>query len=138
MASWLVLSLIALVLFGLFSFFAKLSLKYLDWKTALLLQWSGIMTILIATWFLFKPNISFNIGSFYAFLAGLIGSISGIVFYQALAQGKASIVIPLTSLSTVVTLILIFIFLREKITLVQSIGITLAITSIALISISVK
>ncbi|MEM5879531.1 MAG: EamA family transporter, partial [Candidatus Aenigmatarchaeota archaeon] len=81
-----------------------------------------------------KPSLSINIGSYLAFIAGFIGTSATLTYYLALEQGKACIVIPLTALYPLITLILSILFLREKITFYQGVGILLAILAVFLIS----
>lgn len=74
-------------------------------------------------------------GIIYAFLAGLVGSIGGLLFVHSVSKGKASIVITLTALYPVVTILLSFIILKEQLTMKQAIGIILALISMVLLSI---
>jgi transporter family protein len=57
-----------------------------------------------------------------------------IPFYLALGTGKAAIIVPLTALYPVVTLMLSLLILQEKVTLLQAVGIILALVAIILMS----
>lgn len=70
----------------------------------------------------------------YAVLAGVLGGISYIFFMKALETGKASVVLPLTTLYPAVTVVLAMIILKEGITITQAIGIVLALIAIILFS----
>ncbi|MHC5080458.1 MAG: EamA family transporter [Planctomycetota bacterium] len=51
-----------------------------------------------------------------------------------MVKGKASVVVPLTALYPVVTLVLVFVFLREPLTAKQGVGIALALAAMVLFS----
>jgi transporter family protein len=63
----------------------------------------------------------------FALLAGVCGSAGGIAFYLALHHGRASVVVPLSSLYPAVTILLSLVFLDERPSPTQSIGIVLAL-----------
>ena len=58
----------------------------------------------------------------FLILSGLATGASWICYYKALQVGEASKVVPVDKLSVVITLVLAFIFLNEKITLKSGIG----------------
>lgn len=62
--------------------------------------------------------------------------IGSLLLYYALYKGKASIVVPLSSIGPAITVALSILFLKETLTLPQMIGIVLIIIGIILLSIS--
>ncbi len=86
--------------------------------------------------FLIKFSLEYNrTGAFFAVLSG-IASIGGVLTYlYALEMGNSLIVIPLAALYPGVTVILSKIFLQEKISKRQSLGIVLAIAASVLLGI---
>ena len=132
--NWLMLSVIAMIMWGFWGFFAKLAASSLDWKQAyVMVGLVGALVYVVAFLFL-KPQISIGGGFYYAILAGIAGPLGGIAFYQALGNGKASLVIPVAALYPVVTIALAFLVLSEKLTLTHGIGIMLAMASIFFMS----
>jgi transporter family protein len=69
-----------------------------------------------------------------AVIAGIIGSIGAISFYMLITHKQASISVPLTALYPALTVILALLFLKEKITLLQGLGVILSLVSIFLLS----
>jgi bacterial/archaeal transporter family protein len=74
-------------------------------------------------------------GISYAFLTGILGGTGNILFFTSLTMGgSASVVVPMTSLSPLVTVVLAFLALREKISSTQVVGLVLAFAAIYLLS----
>jgi transporter family protein len=73
-------------------------------------------------------------GLFFAFLTGLLGGGGNIAFYMALKGGSASTVVPLTSLSPLVTVLVGVVFLKERMQARQYGGLALALVAIYLLS----
>ncbi len=71
----------------------------------------------------------------YAIIAGVFVVVGSLVLYYALYKGKASIVVPLSSIGPAITVILSILFLGESLTINQIIGIVLIIIGIILLSI---
>ena len=74
-------------------------------------------------------------GIVYALLAGATGALALVAFYNALSAGKASIIVPLTALYPVVTIVISFLILSERISPLKGVGIALAVAAIILLSI---
>jgi transporter family protein len=133
---WLIFSIVTIVFWGIWGLLSKLVLNYLDWKQFFVISDIGILAVTIIFYLYFRPNLS-NInqaGLIFALVVGVIGSIAAIGFYLALTTSKASIVVPLTSLYPVVTVLLSFLILKENITIVQGLGVFLALVAMVLIS----
>lgn len=126
-------SLIALIFWGLWSYFSKilsrnLSTEHLAFFTSI----GAWLTITIL--YLPKTKIFFTINILWAMLVGVSGAIGTVAFYYALAKGPASSVVPLSGLYIVIPVILGYIFLSEPITLSRIIGVVSAIIAIFLLS----
>src|SRR5208337_4214580 len=120
--NWLVASIIALVCWGLWGFFVKLASKYLGWAQIFII--SGLVTMLVSTilFFWVKPQIEISSPGFiYSMLAGGSGALAIVAFYNALGTGRSSIVVPLTALYPIVTVIISFLVLSEKISVTKGI-----------------
>ena len=96
---------------------------------------AGLCSVFVY-WFFFaaKQQISWQ-GAGYAIIAGMIWAIAFILFIIALKMGKASVVIAINALSAGVAVILAVLFLAESLSLVQVIGVLLAILAVVLLSV---
>lgn len=129
------LPIITLIAWGIWGFFSKLTTNYYRWYEYLIV--SSIISLFFSflLFLFFKTDINFiTKGTLYLFSAIFFGTIGTISFYLALTKGKASIIVPLTSLYPAVTLILAKIFLKEEINFSGYIGITLTILAILILS----
>jgi transporter family protein len=134
--SWLVFSIITLLLWGIWGFFAKLATSFFSWKEYIIVSGCASALIILLVYLIWRPSINIkNQGGFYSILSGIFGTLPVIFFYKALENGKASIVIPLTALYPLVTILLSFLILKEKLTFIQELGILFALLSIILIAV---
>ena len=97
----------------------------------------GVGSVLVAVAVLafqsFRPDIHSK-GVIFAILSGLVGTLGTIPFLYALSKGRASVVVPMTSLYPLVTIILSLLILREPMTLKQGFGIFFALVALLLFS----
>jgi len=135
MNDWLLFTIIALLLWGLWGLFPKIASNYIGPKSVLIYEAIGaaFLTIIVLFSVGFKPEIHAK-GITFGILGGLAGAIGGLFFLYAISRGKASIVVPITALYPLVTILLAFIILKEPITLKQGIGIALALAAMVLLS----
>ena len=126
-----------LIAWGLWGFTGKYALKFIS--PVSLLMWEAIGSVvfyLVISIILFL-NYKFDTntaGITASILTAFFGVVGIIIFFFTLSKTKASILVPLTALYPVITIIFSFIFLQEKVTLVQGIGIVLAIIASVLLS----
>ncbi len=74
-------------------------------------------------------------GALWAVLSGLLGALGNLAFYAAFTGGaKASIVVPLTSLYPLVTVLVAWLFLKERLIWPQVAGAAVAVVAIVLLS----
>lgn len=135
MIEWLPAALLALLSFGLWGFFTKLAIVYVDSKSALVYQTAGVFIIgMVALGFLdFKPATDVK-GLGYGILTGLAYGIGCLFYFIAADKGKLITVVTLTALYPLVTIVLSYLLLREGISLKQFFGVMLALVSIYFMS----
>ena len=130
---------IILLSWGIWGFIGKYALKYMTPMSLLFYETIFIIAIqaLVLVFLLLSKNkFQTNMSGFtFALIAAIFGSIGAILFYFALSRAEASVAVPLTALYPAVTIILSLIFLKEKLTLMQGIGVVLAIAAGGLLSI---
>lgn len=135
MTHWLPAAVLALFSFGFWGFFSKLSLNYIDTKSALIFQTGGVLIIgIIALAMMnFKPAMEMK-GLGFGVLTGIAYGIGCLFYLIAAERGKLVTVVTLTALYPLVTIMLSSLFLHETINLKQTCGIVLAIVAIILLS----
>lgn len=134
--NWLIFAVIAIVAWGVWGLLLKIAYNYVDWKQLFILTDVGILISTVVFYLYFRPsfaNLS-QTGVVLSIITGITGSIGALGFYLALNQGKISIAVPLTSLYPAVTILLALLILKEKITIIQGLGIGLALVSMFLMS----
>jgi transporter family protein len=135
MTEWLPAALLALISFGFWGFFSKLSILYIDSKSALIYQSIGVFIIGILTLSLldFKPAGDMK-GLSFGLLTGLAYGIGCLFFFIAADKGKLVTVVTLTALYPLITIGLSYALLKEGIQLKQCIGIAFALLAIFLMA----
>jgi len=136
MKTWLIYSLVTFFCWGFSVFLPKLAFNHINAKSTFIFQGCGYFIIVSIVLIHAKFNIDANLkGAGIAMLAGAIGMVGLLSFLYAMSKGKASIVVLLTALYPLLTIILSFVILKEKISLTQGIGIILALIAVVLLSI---
>ena len=133
MQTWFIFALIALLLWGVWGLFPKLATNYLTPASVMVFSGIGNLLVLIGVlaFLNFRPDVHPR-GITLAIVAGLLGTLGTIPFLYAISKGKASVVVPLTSLYPLVTIVLALLILREPMTLKQGVGIILALIALLL------
>ena len=136
MREWVLYSIMALLIWGLWAFLPKMAISCLEPKTAFMFEVIGGAITGLAAFLILRPELGGAEirGIVPALLTGMTGYLGLLCFMYAIRQGKICIVAPLTALYPVVSLALAMIFLREKISVVQLAGVILAMISVFLIS----
>ena len=128
-----------LLAWGLWGFLGKYALKYISPLSLILFETIGAIIVqIVVLIFLFYSKQKFDTnatGISIAMLVAIFGVLGTILFFFTLSKTKASILVPLTALYPVITVLLSFILLKEKVDLVQGIGIVLAVVASVLLSI---
>lgn len=124
---------ISLVCWGLWAYFSKVLTRSLSPIILVFFTSVGSMTA-ICLYTILRTKLVANVSVFWAMLVGLLSALATIFFYQALAKGPASVVVPWTGLYFIVPVILGFALLKETITVNHIIGIVSAIVAIVFLS----
>ena len=135
MKQWLPAALVALFSFGLWGFFSKLTLFYVDSKSALIFQTLGVMLIGLITLALldFKPATDIK-GISYGLLTGIAYGVGCLFYLIAADRGKVTTVVTLTALYPLVAIVLSYALLKETISYKQYAGIGCALIAIYLMA----
>ena len=123
---WILFAFGSAIFAGLTSILAKCGIKKTDSTVATAVR---TVIVLIFSWIMvFLTGSQSQIRSIdnktliFLILSGLATGASWLCYYRALQIGQASKVVPVDKLSVVITLILAFVFLREKITVKSALG----------------
>ena len=135
MSNWLIYSLLAFMIYGLWAFFPKLAVKYISPGSALVYEVAGALLVGFVVLLAMGGRLeSEPRGISYALLTGITGMLGTLCFLAAAQQGKISVVVSLSALYPLITLALAAVFLKEPITMNQGIGILLAMLAIFFMS----
>lgn len=133
MQQWLIYSLLALLMWGIWGFLPKVAL--MQFKPESVLLWQGLGAALSTLIFYFL-TVSLQTTSPVGILAGIgtgiFAFLGSLFFIFALSTGKASAVVTLTALYPLITIFLAILFLGETLTLRMFIGILFALIAIYL------
>lgn len=125
-----------ILFWGLWGFFSKLAVSKIGFHAGL--YYAITLFTFIATYLFFtKQLLPFNFGSqgiLFALLAGISGGTATIFLYLLLGKNPAGLVVAITALYPIVTLILSMIFLKETLTLPQTVGFALALVALVLMN----
>ena len=123
---WFVFAVLSAVFAALTSILAKVGIEGVNSNLATAIR---TMVVLIMAWgMVFLTNTQGGISYIskkswlFLILSGLATGASWLCYYRALQIGEASKVVPIDKLSVVITLVLAFVFLHEKITTNSLIG----------------
>jgi bacterial/archaeal transporter family protein len=135
--AWLVYSILTLLLWGIWGATSKAISDDINTYTNQVLFSLGVTPLILLV--AFSPRLKGGTqrkrGIFYAFITGILGGTGNIAFFKSLmVGGKASVVVPATSLSPVITVLMGYFILKERLTTVQKVGFALAMLAIYLLS----
>ncbi len=125
-AMWFVLALLSAVFAALTSILAKIGINGVNSNLATAIR--TVVVVAMAWAMVFITGAQGGISEIsrkswlFLILSGLATGASWLCYYKALQIGEASKVVPVDKLSVVITLILAFVFLNEKITVKSGIG----------------
>jgi len=135
MSIWVVFSLVALLLWGLWGVFSKVATGYLGPQAAYLLGIFGYLPIVALLLYQTGGRVPWHPSGWAA--AGAAGACTAaalLFYYRALVHGPVSVVVPLTSLYQIVTVSLSWLFLGESLSPRQLAGLILAVAAVWLLS----
>lgn len=132
---WLVYALLCVLWWGVWGFLSKLGSDRVSPQELQVLFTVGMIPpVVIACAKLgFKVETNPH-GAAYGILNGVFSGLGMVAYYAALARGQASIIGPFTAMYPLLTVILAFILLKERINRVQAAGMVLALAAIFILS----
>ncbi len=135
--AWIAYSIACIVFWGLWGFLLKLSMKSTSWVTVYFLSaltsFSVALTAFLTIGVRGGVELS-NWGSLTALAAGFFGGSGYLFLSKALEKGEATVIVPLTAIYPVVTAVLAYLILGEKISFTKALGVALAVLAVILIS----
>ena len=123
---WMILAVLSAVFAALTSILAKIGIEGVDSNLATAIR--TCVVVLMAWVMVFLTDAQVGIGGIsrrswiFLILSGLATGASWICYYKALQLGEASKVVPIDKMSVVITLILAFVFLHEKVNAKSIVG----------------
>lgn len=132
MKTWILYSIITLILWGLWGFLGKISSQHMPNKTLVIIACLGFALSFPIVYALFPKSFtfSFNKPSYYAALfSGIIAGLGVIFFYIALDKGDASRVVAFTAMYPLITVVLSYFFLHESMTVYKILGVFFALAA---------
>ncbi|MBA2861557.1 EamA family transporter [Methanococcus maripaludis] len=131
------IGLIAAVLYGVGTFFAKIVSNedpYLQW---IIVNIVGIFLCVILFGGKCRNLLDYpNKVLIYGVIAAVLVILGTLALYYGLNKGKASFVVPLSSIGPAITTILAVIFLKEQLTYPQIAGIVMILSGVIVLSIN--
>ncbi|MCE4047753.1 MULTISPECIES: EamA family transporter [Bacillaceae] len=129
--SWLIYAILSAVCAALVGIFGKIGLQNVDANTATAVR-AMIMTVFLFIIVAIEGNlhkipsiISDKKNFMFIVLSGIAGATSWLFYFLALKTGKVTQVAPIDKLSVVLAALIAIIFLGEKISLLNGVGIGL-------------
>jgi transporter family protein len=133
--TWYLYALLTVLTWGLWGVFSKLASNYLKPRQALLFQTVGVLIFAGLVLILENFRIEWSTAGFtWAALGGFFAFVGFLTFFAALEHGKTSTVVTLSALYPLVTILLSIVFLHEKLSPRQGVGIVLALIASALLA----
>ena len=134
MAGWVLPMAVYIVLLGATGVTTKLALRTIEWRQLVL--WLPICYLIFCVGFVILNGTRFplGVGGAWAAVTALCATGALILFFYALTQGDASVVVPVGSAAPVVTLVGSALFLSESITMPRVVGTLLVVAGVVLIS----
>ena len=131
------LTFLTIVSWGLWGFFIKISTDKIGVQAIIWGPSIAFVLIVLSYLLVTKQLLPLNLdraGIFFSLLGGIGAAVGSVAFITILKQQQVSLVIPFTALYPVITVILAVLFLNERLTASQTIGILLAVAAVFLIS----
>ena len=134
---WLLYALTAAMCWGVWGVLSKGPSRELSgWMTQILFTFALIPSVIVVC-LSKKVRTGTNkpLGLFWGFISGLIAAAGNIAFYLALEKGAdTAIAVPLTNVYPLVTIVIAYFWFKERLNVVQGIGIFIALAAITLLS----
>lgn len=133
---WLWYALLCIFWWGLWGFLSKIGSDKAGPLQMQILFTLGMLPVALAMLLQMRGKLDRNrSGITYGLLSGVATGVGTLGYYAALREQNASVVTPVTGLFPVLTVILAFVVLHERLNKVQMGGMLLALASIVILSI---
>jgi uncharacterized membrane protein len=134
--AWLGYAILCILWWGLWGFLSKIGSGSANPLQMQVLFTLGMLPVALGMLLQMRWKLDRNAGgATYGILSGVATGLGTIGYYAALRAQNASVVTPITGLFPLLTIVLAFIVLRERLNKVQMGGMLLALASIAILSI---
>lgn len=132
---WLAYACLCILSWGTWGFVAKLGADRIAPGPMQILATAGTIPLAMLAFFQLNMRLEKDArGITYGIVNGVLSGIGLLAYYAAVNRGKVSVVGPVTSLFPLLTVILAFLFLRERLNRVQIAGVGLSLVAIAIFS----
>ena len=132
---WLLHALLSIFWWGVWGFVVKLGSDKISPRQMQILFMVGMVPLVLATLIRLSFKVDMDgLGITYGVLNGVFTTLGLLAYYAAMQRGHASLVGPVTALFPLVTVVLGFVLLHERINRVQMAGVILALLSIFILS----
>jgi transporter family protein len=134
---WLYYSLLTVLLWGGWGAISKAVADNVNAYVNQFLFTVGLLPLMLV--FLRSPRLAGGrnrkLGIIFAFLTGILGGLGNIAFFKSLSLGgRVTIVVPVCGLAPLVTVLVAFVVLHERMTNYQKVGLVVALAAIYLLS----
>lgn len=135
MGSWFFPALFALICWGFWAFIPKLTVRYIDPKSAIVYEAIGVALVAVSVLGVLglKPAVEGH-GIALAIITGILGVLGSLGYFYAVLKGPVILISTLTALYPVLVIILANIILKEPVTLKQAMGVVMALLAILLMT----
>ncbi len=133
---WLRYALLCIFWWGLWGFLSKIGSEAASPLQMQILFTLGMLPVAVGMLWQMRWKLDRNRGGVtFGILSGVATGLGTLGYYAALREQNASVVTPVTGLFPVLTVMLAFVVLRERLNKVQTGGMLLALASIVVLSI---
>ncbi len=133
---WLLYALLGVFLWGLWGFLSKIGSDTASPMQMQILFTLGMLPVALGMFIQMRGKLDRDrVGITYGLLCGIATGVGTLGYFAALRNQNASVVAPLTGVFPVLTVILAFVTLRERLNKLQMGGMLLALASLVILSI---
>ena len=130
MKPWVLYAAFTVLAWGVWGFCSKLASNHTRPRQTLLFQAIGVMGFALVVLMIERFRVEWSPAGFgWSFAAGFVNFVGFLAFFAAVEKGKVSTVISLSSLYPVITIMLSILFLHEKMSRREGLGITFALVA---------
>lgn len=134
--TWLIPTLLYVVLVGALGITGNLALRTLSWPDLILWTGAGYVVISLLLLAIGQTAIRVTTGTGWAMLSGVLAIAGLVMLYLALGSGSAGKVVAISAAYPAVTLVLAAAFLSEPLSVGRVIGAALIVAGVAIVSLT--